>query len=214
MYFQKDYILRMIEMFGKLFEDLVDRMERADALHEIDQMMLKACGLPVSMLLEVNPEDIRGFLSDLQRYFAAELLIIELAIQRRFKTEDELFPRLAQILEILATLEEADYVIPACDHVWRIVGECGEPLHADLLIAVAGLFERGGQYDHAEDMLYAAREQAMEQSEEKSEDSKLLIRSFYQRLLKMDDRALFEGGLPRDEVEEGMRGLAAEKTFL
>ena len=210
MYFQKDYILRMIEMFGKLFEDLVNRTEWADALHEIDQIALKACGLPASMLLGVDPEDIRGLLSDLQRYFAAELLMIELAVQRRFMTEDELFPREVQILEILATLEEVDYVIPACDHVWRIVGECDEydgPLRVDLLIAIAGLFERGGQYDHAEDMLYAVMERVKENAEADltTEAVKEMIRSFYQRLLKMDDRALLAGGLPRDEVEEGMR---------
>jgi len=189
----------MIEMLGKLFEDLVDKMERSDALYEIDQIAHKACGLPVSVLLRINPEDIRDSLSDLQRYFAAELLMIEIAIQQRAMMEDELFPRRSQILEILAALKEPDYLIPACDHARRIFRECEDPLPAELLITMADLFERGGQYDQAEDMLYVAKDQ--------SEDVKPLILSFYQRLSQMDDRALFAGGLPRNEVEEGMRSL-------
>ena len=47
MYFQRDYILRMIEMLGEFMRKILDLARDADAQAELDEVSRKACGLPL-----------------------------------------------------------------------------------------------------------------------------------------------------------------------
>lgn len=201
MYFQKDYILRMIEMLGKLAEEIRERHNETDALQKLDELALRTCGLQLSMLQNMSPEQLQDIMGDAQQYFAAELLFIELEVKKRTMTDDILLPRRIQILALYAALQEIDYLLPACEHAAQLTDGYLDVLPLDILMNLSTFFERGGQYDHAEDMLYAALAQSNEIMPQ--------IESFYARLTLVDDRALLQGGLPRDEIEEGQQSLRA-----
>lgn len=199
MYFQKDYILRMIEMVGKLFERILANHNDSQAMQELDEIAQKACGLQISMLRGISPEELQGPLAEAQRYFAAELLTIEMEVKKRTMTDDMLLPRRIQILSIYASLKEMDYLLRACDNAAHLTDGYLDQLPPPLLVDLSVLFERGGQYGHAEDMLYAAMAQAGQ--------VKPQIATFYARLATLSDGALLAGGLPRAEIEEGQKAL-------
>jgi hypothetical protein len=79
-----------------------------------------------------------------------------------------------------------------------------------LLTRLAAYYEAAGRFDQAENMWYRlwiapAPEAAAAQSHE-------LGAAFYERLLALADDELIAGGLPREEVEEGLAALAKRRA--
>lgn len=199
MYFQKDYVLRMIEMMGELMRRICAISREVDARHELDEISQKACGMPIFMLKTGDPETLVNLMAEPQRFLAAELLLIDIEISKRTQTEDELLPLKLQILALLASLTEPDYMLPSCDHAAKIMEETLDEMPVDTLTHIAELFERGGQYAACEDALFAAYE--IDPGVHPS------ILAFYNRLDHVTDAMLVAGGLSREEVEEGRQEL-------
>lgn len=199
MYFQKDYVLRMIEMLGELVRKICSIAREADAYKELDEISHKALGLPLSLLRTTDPDELDGLLCEPQRYLAAELIMIDIEIAKRTKTDDLLLPLKAQALSLYATLKEPDYVAPSCARAaWLLEENLGE-FPAALLAKAARLLERGGAFDKAEDAWFAARDIAPDLIQE--------VRAFYDRLERLSDRELKAGGLSRGELTEGRAAL-------
>lgn len=199
MYFQKDYILRMIEMIGELARRIKAKLSEADARQELTQVAQQACGMPLSLLRTSDPDSLAAMLSEPQRYLAAQLLVIAEEVDARTMAEDELLPLRIQTLSLLSTIHEPDYVGPACEQASRILRENLAQLPVESLVSAAALFERGGQYALAEDAYYAAMEA--------SAGHESLLLAFYDRLLAMDEHLLLAGGLTHEEVQEGKAAL-------
>lgn len=199
MFFQKDYILRMIEMMGELVRRICSIARETDALAELDEISHKACGLPLAMLEEGETGSLESLLDDPQRFLAAELLMIDIAVQARTKEEEELLPLRMQALALYSTLQEPDYMLPGADRAASIVADTLAQLPVESLLQAAALQERAGQFASAEDAYFAAAEL--------SEEMKPQLRAFYQRLRSASDRALLSGGLSREEIEEGLAAL-------
>ncbi len=199
MYFQKDYVLRMIEMMGELVRRICSIAREADARAELDEISQKACGMPMSLLATGDPGTLTDLLGEPQIYLAAELLLIEVEIASRKETEDMLLPLRIQALALFSSLKEPDYMIPASDHARRVMEDALDQLPLESLLGIVPLFERAGQYAAAEDALFAAYEM--------DPAVKPLIEAYYDRLDAQKDDALRAGGLSRDEIAEGRAAL-------
>lgn len=199
MYFQKDYILRMIEMMGDLVRRICAIASENDARAELDEIAQRACGLPLKMLRDGDPQMLNNVLEDAQRFLAAELLMIALAVDARTKTDEELLPLRIQILALYASVREPDYALPAAERAATITGKYLAQLPVESLLSSAALFEYAGQLAPAEDAFYAAADQSQEAIGD--------LLSFYIRLDQLDDRVLLAGGLSRDEVTEARAAL-------
>ena len=195
MYFQRDYILRMIEMIGEIAGRILDEAREEDARAELDEISRKTSGMPLKMLKTADVATLETLLSPEQRYLCAELLLIGAQVDARTQPDETINPARAQALSLLATLQTQDYLPRACDRAHAAMEEMLDFLTPAELTALAALFERGGRFAAAEDALWAA------------EDRKALA-AFYRRMLAMDDAALCAGNLPREEILEAMREIA------
>lgn len=199
MYFQKDYVLRMIEMMGELVRKIGAMMREADAREELSEIAQKACGLPMEMLRSGDTETLAGLLEEPQRFLAAELVLISLEVDRRTVPEETLLPLYQQALALYSTLADPDYVLPAGERVATILSDHLDQLPVASLLRAARLLERAGKYASAEDALYAATEIDPENA--------ISLRAFYDRLSALSDAALLAGGLSRAEIDEGRASL-------
>ena len=59
MYFQRDYVLRMIEMMGEFARRLLDMAREEDARIELDQVSRRACGMPLAMLKKTDVQTLQ-----------------------------------------------------------------------------------------------------------------------------------------------------------
>lgn len=198
MYFQRDYILRMIEMIGELARRLLAMADEADARAELDEISRRACGMPLVNLKKTDVQTLETLLSEPQRFLTAQLLLIACEVDARTHGEDELIPTRAQALGLLATLEDPDFLPQACNVAHRTMEPLLDALSAQELRSAAALFERGDFFAAAEDALYAA------------EDDEARL-AFYRRALLQEDRLLRAGGLPREEIIEAI-GFLERKT--
>ncbi len=199
MYFQKDYVLRMIEMMGDLLRRIRQMISEAEARETLDEVAQKGCGLPLTMLRTTDPDALRDLLSDAQRFLAAELLMIDAEVALRTKPDEEVAPVWAQALAVYATLTEFDYAAPAADRAARLLNERLSVLAVPALLAAADLCERAGLFGAAEDALFAAL----------PEDPEAANRAiaFYDRLDRLSDAALRAGSFSRAEIAEGRRAV-------
>jgi hypothetical protein len=197
-YFQKDYVLRMIEMLGELVRRIGEMTREADARGEVNEIAERACGLPIGLLAATDAASLPEMLGEAQRYLAGQLLLIHLEIEARKAPEETLAPIRAQALAIFATLMEPDDLLPAADTAARLLPEVTDDLPLETLVAVAGLLERAGLYAPAEDAHFAALERG---------GATQPAANFYERLAQLPDSALIQGGLPRAELAEGLAAL-------
>lgn len=200
MYFQRDYVLRMIEMMGELVRRLCSIAQEADALRELDEICQKACGMPLAMLRTENPDTLADLFSEPQRFLAAELLEIDIEIGGRKQADEELLPRRQQALALYASLDDPDYMLAAADRSAEMLEKTLDQLPVQSLLGVAALCERSGRFASAEDALYAAAELW--------DGAKAEAEAFYDRLDALDDRALLAGGFSREEIAEGRDAIA------
>lgn len=196
MYFQRDYVLRMIEMVGELMRRLVDEVEEISAREELDEIAAKGCGLTMAVLRGATPESLLSMLDEPQRYLAAKLLEISVEIDRRTHTDDALLPEQAQALALYSALEDPDYQQSAAERAHFLLRDTLSGLPIETMRSAGALFERAGRFADAEDALYAAMESdpAMATG----------LRAFYHRALAAEDGALRAGGLTREEVREAL----------
>ena len=195
MYFQRDYILRMIEMIGEIARRILDEAREEDARAELDEISRKASGMPLKMLKTADVATLETLLSPDQRYLCAELLLIGAQVDARTQPDETINPARAQALSLLATLQNPDYLPRACDRAHAAMEEMLDFLTPAELTALAALFERGDRFAAAEDALWAA-------------EDRTALAAFYRRMLAMDDAALLAGNLPREEILEAMRDIA------
>ena len=74
--FQRDYILRMIEMMGDLMRRVKELMDELAQMRLLDGASRKRCGLPLSALETLSAESLTELLSPAPRLFASELIYL------------------------------------------------------------------------------------------------------------------------------------------
>lgn len=214
----KDYILRLAERFGRelaILFHLRQRNQHEEALINIDELFLQSVGLTTHFINSASEEMLLKMISPLgtlnleKCLWIAVLLKEEGDIYAEMGKPDEGYYR--HIKSLFFFLEAAlhekqskDLNVPASiDDLLLKLEEFELPIH--LKSKLFRYFELTGSYSKAEDMLL----ELVERHEPAAQQVLTPGKEFYVRLLKKSDADLQMGGLSRQEVEEGLKRLAA-----
>ena len=160
--FQRDYILRMIEMMGDLMRRVKELMDELAQMRLLDGASRKRCGLPLSALETLSTESLTELLSPTPRLFASELLYLR-AMGLPAPWEEGRMLRLKS-LRLLLTLEEEG---PLCElrapRVQALKLELADLLLPEDLMDCAAFLRQGGAYADMEDALFEAVERCSPQ---------------------------------------------------
>lgn len=212
--FRRDYLLRMVEemtsMIGKVFE-LKQKKKHIEALWELDEWLKRQFRLNSQLLNSLSTEDIIDFF---RQGSGIEVDQVQ-QVARILEEEGEIYQDQGHTDEGLIRYMKALHLYLYC----MLNGANPDILQApvriqQLYVKVKGYelpdkterlsalyYEEIGQYAEAENSWYRLVDRDPE------EQYKEEARIFYQRLLKLEDGKLKQGGLPRQEVEEGLHHL-------
>ncbi|WP_138494754.1 DUF6483 family protein [Paenibacillus pinistramenti] len=206
---RRDYLVRMIEdmteavvtVFG-----LKQQKKHTEALWKLDDLFKRHFRLNSQLLNSLSVKDIIDMFRLGDKVEAdklqsmARLMKEEGLVYLEMNDTDEGLKRLMKALHlfIYSTFHGAD------KELWGVDKEVGETLAAvkgyrlpaDTEKLLLSYEEQEGRFDKAEDCLFRLRKDGEVGSEEAA--------AFYRRLLQLDDEALERGGLPREEVLEGL----------
>jgi hypothetical protein len=204
---ERDYILRMIQMLTAALAKVLfhkDLKQYGEALREIDLAGEKFIGMKWEFLRTFSDDQLIGLLGYERQQdkmlAAAELLREETDILRLQGKEDE---GAAQGMKAFSLF--AELILRERSYVTMVSAEKFSQLLAwlkkyefppSLKQKEMRYYEVLGNYAKAEDALFELLELDPSFAGEGI--------SFYERLLKRTDDELREGGLPKDEVQEGL----------
>jgi tetratricopeptide (TPR) repeat protein len=213
--FNKDYIMRMIEMLVQGIAKIM-RLKQEKKYEECGAVLTDTLrqfyglndrsveNLPWTDLMAVAN---LGGLPDAEKCALLAQLIREKAELEELNGRKDVSVSLyfkALCIYASAVLADNDFNIPVhrenIDGIAAIAGKYALP--ADALRLLVQYYELTGRYAKAEDALY----RLLERREGRGETTEL-GRAFYRRLLEKSDTELAGGNLPRDEVLEGLAKL-------
>ncbi len=206
--FQRDYILRLVEQLIQAVQRIARRRaagedDRVD--EELQAISRSAFGTPLELLASLPEDELMRILErdskpDFERLALLARLFWERSLATARPRPDE--PRWARkALRLLAAIGERG-------------GSHAVQAHREALMALVSSFEQTsptpillhdlwlgcealGMFARAEDKLYALDDSEPRLHAREGE-------AFYRRLLAREDDELDAGGLPRDEVEDGL----------
>lgn len=215
--FQRDYFMRMIEQMTEAVGQILNlRRERKheEALLVIDDLLDKRFRLSSKLIRSLSDEDLmkvmttNGMLETDHLQAIAILMKQEAELQDELGREDEGFAAYIKSLHLFLRLSivraEPTIVEPR-----EQVGELLEQLRPyELPTQTKRLlmewYEAEGRYDLAENVMHELLEDNALWAAEAAD--------IYRRMLLQTDERLVAGGLPREEIEQGLAALfAAEK---
>jgi hypothetical protein len=211
----KDFILRMVERFGRELSILLHLRERnqfEQALIRIDDLYLNSLGLTIGFVNSMSEEVLLTLISPLgaldseKCLWIAMLLTIEGDVYDDQDKNDEAFYRYVKSLyfyiEVVLHTPDLDGldVINEIENLLSRLEEYELPLKTKNQLF--RYYERMGHYDKAEDLLFDI-------AEAKAESYSMLIpgATFYERLLQKSNVDLAAGNFSREEAKEGLTAL-------
>ncbi|NLO84343.1 MAG: hypothetical protein GX096_02805 [Clostridiales bacterium] len=158
--FQRDYIMRMIEMMGDLMRRISELLSALAQMKLLDDESRRHCGLPMEVLESLSSESLIDMLAETPRFFASELLYIRVTCIPDLAMEDADKLKL-KCLRLLASLhEEGPLCELRCDRLMELKNELMPLLTSDDLMTCARFLFQAGEYAHMEDAIFQAIEQA------------------------------------------------------
>ena len=204
MYFQSDYVMRMIEMMGdfmrklwQLIFHLTEEDKYNDAYSLLSNHMRRFTGMDLAMLASLSGDSLISILPPERQVAAAELLSIQAQMLMQQERFEEMQRSLEKAIALFLSAADADdkRAQPLFAQVRQLELAAGE-LPIALYLELGAFYEAAGQYACAEDQ-YA-----------RAADAQIIYRTdaqlFYERMMGLSDAQLLRGGLPRGEVVEGM----------
>ncbi len=206
---RKDYLVRMIEemteIIGKVF-DLKQQRKWIEALWELDELYKRQFRLNSRLIGSLGAKDIVELLRSGGTVEADKLQ----SLARLVKEEGDIYGKSGQPDEEIFCLMKALHLYLAAEQygtdraLWNLDGEVrdlllrlkGYRLPADTERLLLSYEESEGRYDRAENILY----RLLQDGEANKEEGL----AFYERLLSVDPDRLERGGLPEQEVREGL----------
>ena len=155
--FQRDYILRMIEMMGDLMRRVRELMDELAQMRLLDGASRKRCGLPLSALETLSAESLTELLSPTPRLFASELIYLR-ATAFSLQWEEERALKLKSLRLLLTLAEEGPLCELRAPRVQALKLELLDVLLPEDLMACAAFLGQGGAYADMEDALFEAAE--------------------------------------------------------
>ena len=202
--FQRDYVLRMIEMMGDFLrrvKELINDLSRMDLM---DQMCRENCGMPLNAARALSAESLNELLPAPSRLWLAEIWHAQANYTNvGIEEKNELLYRSFQLLLSMGEGQEA-----ACEargeRLHKLLKELDERLTSRDLMEAAAFLARGAFFGWAEDAAFEAVLTApLGRRREWCREAQGLLAG----LLEISDEGLCAGGLPRAEVEESLRDL-------
>lgn len=221
---RRDYILREIEEFVAMLTRITGlardgRQEEASA--QVEETFQKLTGADAHELVGMSETELLARLIqngpaqmvETKAFMLATLLKTNgdlIANEGRLKESRQYYLKgLHLLLDVFGRVEitERPDFVPAVEAF--LTGLRDEPLPALTNSLLMQHYERTGEFAKAEDALFGVLD---------AEPARVELldfgRSFYQRLLELDDGALAAGNLPREEVQAGLAELDARQSRL
>ena len=204
MYFQTDYVMRMIEMMGDFMRKLwllifrlTEQDKYDDAYKLLSTHMRRFTGMDLVMLTSLSADSIIDILPPQRQIAAAELLSVQAQMLMQQEQYEDMQRCLEKAIALFISAADADdkRAEPLFAQVRQLELAAGA-LPLSMYLDLAAFYEAAGQYACAEDDLARAADM---QTAFRAD-----AQAFYERLLKLPDEQLERGGLPRAEVLEGM----------
>lgn len=160
--FQRDYIMRMIEMMGDLMRRIKELMDELSQMRLLEEVSRRQCGLPLSALETLSTESITELLSPTPRLFASELLYLR-ATASSFLWEEGRMLKLKSLRLLLTLSEEGPLCELRASRVQELKLALMDLLLPEDLMACAVFLKQGGAYADMEDALFEAAERCAPQ---------------------------------------------------
>lgn len=213
--FSRDYLIRLIEemssVLGKVF-GLRQENKLTEAEWEIDDLYQRRFRLSGPLIQKLTPEDLITMFTfnrvlEADRVQGVALLLKEQALIDAARQQADLAAK--RRMKALHLLVYADLYgapvkwVKTREEIAELIAQLhGMPISAALHRLLWTYYENIGNYAKAEDHLFHLR------------SCEPLIRdegvAFYERLLQLEDPILLAGGLPREELEQGLAILKEE----
>jgi hypothetical protein len=210
MFFQKDYVLRMIEMMGDFMRRIGEMLDDMHRLRLLDDACREHCGMDLNAAGKLSVESIIDLLAPQPRLMMAEILYIQ-AMQTSLpdETREQLLYRCARLL--LSLREES----LLCELRWERLNDCitevGPLFTPRDWMDTAAFFIQAEQFGLGEDQLYESLDEASleEYPQLLAEGQKLM-----EGCLNLPKSRLEAGGLPYPEVLESINTLKKRREAL
>ncbi len=155
--FQRDYILRMIEMMGDLMRRVKELMDELSQMRLLDGACRRHCGLPLHAVEALSADSLKEMLGPMPRLFASELLYAR-ATRFSLAGEDE-DALLLNSLRLLASLWEEGAVCELrAARLKQLKERLLSLLTADDLMLCAEFLFQADEYADMEDAIFQAIE--------------------------------------------------------
>ncbi|MCA0756681.1 hypothetical protein KP806_16615 [Paenibacillus sp. N4] len=210
--FQRDYFMRMIEQMTEAVGQILQlgrERKHEEALLLIDDLLEKKFRLSSKLIRSLSDGDLikmmstNGILETGQLQAIALLLKQEAIISADLGREDDAFAANVKALQLFIRLSLAGAEPTLADpreqasELLETLRPYELPIPAKRLLVEWHVEE--GRYAEAENVLYELLEEQAIWSEEAAE--------IYRGILRQTDEKLIAGGLPREEVEQGLEAL-------
>lgn len=216
---QRDYILRLVEEFGRALAQVVYHRQIKDyaAAHNlIDEQCKQALGVGIGFIHSLPEETVLSMLTSFgtlnteKCWLLATLLKVEGDIYQDQGNPDASYYSYLKALNLFLEVLLLDTTINGTEFVPEVEGplyklsEYELPINTKLKLFQ--YLDQTGRYARAADMLF-------EMLETGNPDRDILARgiAFYQRLKRKSDAELSAGNFSRVEVEEGLARLLGFK---
>ncbi|MGO4372979.1 DUF6483 family protein [Paenibacillus sp. 2TAB19] len=210
--FQRDYFMRMIEQMTEAVGQILQlRRERKqeEALLVLDELLDKRFRLSSKLIRSLSDEDLvrmmttNGLLEADHLGAIAILVRQEAELHAELGREDESFVLSIKALHLFLRLSLADtetVIVNPNEQIAELLEELLPyelPVHTKKLLST--WHEAEGRYDQVENMMHELLDDRVLSAADATD--------IYRRLLLQDDERLVAGGLPRAEIEQGLREL-------
>lgn len=159
MAFQRDYILRMIEMMGDFLRRLGDMIDEKERLHELDALCREHCGLPLDTARNLTDESLRELLTPQARFVLSEIMYLR-ARALIAKDEQEQADLLKSARLLLTMTDDISLCAERAERLKELLAACQDALLPDDYINAARFFMTGEHYDDCEDAIFMAADAA------------------------------------------------------
>jgi hypothetical protein len=211
---KNDYILRLLEQFGRVLARLIgltDAQQFREALSMLRDETGRLIGIDGTMLELLDAAALKRALPGPEkRVFAARALQEMSRIQQLDGEPFRSSANALKSLDLYASVLKSDR--DALDgEVLEWARATAETINdqdatSDERLDLVTNFEIVGMFNRAEDLLFSLLEEGFESDQVVEAGT-----AFYDRIAKLSDEELANGGLPRNEIADGRRALNTQQ---
>ncbi len=204
MYFQSDYILRMIQMMGDFFRQLLENLDEAMKGQEYERFIRKQCGISGATAENLSADSLIEMLPDNPRFLLSELMYVR---ANAFQLDDEIRDDcLYKAFRLLLSVGKENLLCELREErLLSLYADVYEKLTAQDLADMVSFLILAQNYAKGEDILFDALASTL------LEDRQMVLEkgiALYQQLNQTaTDAELIQGGLPRQELLESLEEL-------